>query len=64
LPFFKVAKARAFIVYTYQRDALEQNQSKRALDESHKGGYFLRKKPLEGIAPGYSFSGFAIVTVC
>jgi hypothetical protein len=39
---------------------LEQNQSKRALDESLKGGFFLRKKPLEGIAPGYSYSGFAI----
>jgi hypothetical protein len=39
---------------------LEQNQSKRALDESLKGGFFLRKKPLEGIASGYSYSGFAI----
>jgi len=33
---------------------------KRALDESHKGGFFLRKKTLEGIAPGYSYSGFAV----
>jgi len=40
--------------------SLEQNQSKRALDESLKGGFFLRKKPLEGIASGYSYSGFAI----
>ena len=39
---------------------LEQNQSKRALDESLKGGFFLRKKPLEGAAPGYSYSGFAL----
>jgi putative alpha-1,2-mannosidase len=42
---------------------LEQNQSKRALDESLKGGFFLRKKPLEGIALGYSYSDFAITTV-
>jgi hypothetical protein len=41
---------------------LEQNQSKRALDESLKGGFFLRKKPLEGIAPGYSYSDFAIAS--
>ena len=44
-----------------QGKPLEQNQSKRALDESLKGGFFLRKKPLEGIATGYSYSGFAIV---
>ena len=39
---------------------LEQNQSRRALEESLKGGFFLRKKPLEGIASGYSYSGFAL----
>jgi hypothetical protein len=50
---------------------LEQNQSKRTLDEGLKGGFFLRKKPLEGCAPGYSYSGFvmgaplfAVATVC
>jgi hypothetical protein len=31
---------------------LEQNQSKRALDESLKGGFFLRKKPLGGCGFG------------
>ena len=39
---------------------LEQNQSKRALDKNLEGGFFLRKKPLEGCAPGYSYSDFAI----
>jgi len=39
---------------------LEQDQSKRALDRSLKGGFSLRKKPLEGIAFGYSYSDFAI----
>ena len=50
---------------------LEQNQSIRALDEGLKGGFFLRKKPIEGCAPGYSYSGFAmgaplfaVATVC
>src|ERR1035437_6282534 len=38
----------------------EQNQSKRALDESIKGGFFLRKNPLEDIAFVYIYSGFAI----
>jgi hypothetical protein len=55
------------------RNKSEQNQSKRALDESLKGGFFYhpidedlslgtpeRKKPLEGSAPGYSYSDFAI----
>jgi hypothetical protein len=42
------------------RWAIEKNQSKRALDESIKSGFFLRKKPLEGCAPGYSCSGFSI----
>jgi hypothetical protein len=41
---------------------LEQNQSKRALVENLKGGFFLRKKPLEGIAPGYSYSDFALIS--
>jgi hypothetical protein len=40
---------------------LEQNQSQRALAESIHGGFFLRKKPLESIATGYSYSGFAVV---
>jgi hypothetical protein len=39
---------------------LEQNQSKRALDESLKGGFFLRRNPLEGCATGYSYSDFAV----
>jgi hypothetical protein len=42
------------------KQGLEQKQSKRALDESLKGGFSLRKKPLEGIASGYTYSGFAI----
>jgi hypothetical protein len=41
----------------------EQNQSKRALDKNLKGGYYLRKKPLEGCAPEYSYSDFAIESV-
>jgi hypothetical protein len=41
----------------------EQNQSKRALNEYLKGGFFLRKKPLVGCAPGYSYSDFAIAAV-
>jgi|GEM_PF-188059 probable rRNA maturation factor len=40
--------------------ALEQNQSKRALVGSRGGGFFLRKKPLENIANGYSYSVFAL----
>jgi hypothetical protein len=40
--------------------ALEQNQSEYALLKSLRGGFFLRKKPLEDIASGYSNSGFAI----
>src|ERR1035438_2746111 len=36
---------------------LEQNQSNRALFGSGGRGFFLRKKPLEGIASGYSYSG-------
>jgi hypothetical protein len=39
---------------------LKRNQSKRALVESVQGGFFLRKKPLGGVASGYSYSGFAI----
>jgi hypothetical protein len=42
------------------REALKQNQSKRALGKSREGGFFLKKKPLEGMASGYSYSGFAI----
>jgi hypothetical protein len=40
---------------------LEQNQSKRTLVKGQEGGFFLRKKPLEDMASGYSYSGFAIV---
>jgi beta-mannosidase len=43
-----------------QNVVLEQNQSNRALDESLKGGFSLRKKPLEGSAIGYSYPDFAI----
>jgi hypothetical protein len=39
---------------------LEQNPSNRALGERDEGGFFLRKKPLEGIASGNSNSDFAI----
>jgi len=39
---------------------LERNQSKRALAESVRCGFFLRKKPLSGIASRYSYSDFAI----
>jgi hypothetical protein len=40
---------------------LEQNQSEYALLESLRGGFFLRKKPLEDIASGYSNPGFAVM---
>jgi hypothetical protein len=40
--------------------SLKQNQSKRALVEGVQGGFFLRKKPLGGVASGYSYSGFAV----
>ena len=49
-----------FRVLLHVEDNLEQNQSKRALDESLKGGFFLRKKPLEGSAIGYTYSDFAL----
>jgi hypothetical protein len=39
---------------------LERNQSKRVLAESIRCGFFIRKKPLGGIASGYSYSGFAV----
>ena len=39
---------------------LKRNQSKRALVESVQGGFFLRKKPLGGVASGYCYSGFAV----
>jgi hypothetical protein len=39
---------------------LEQNQSEYALLGSLRGGFFLRKKPLEVIASGYRNSGFAL----
>jgi hypothetical protein len=35
LPFFKVAKARAFIVYTYQRDALISPALQRGVFETN-----------------------------
>jgi hypothetical protein len=38
----------------------EKNQSEYAFLESLLGGFFLRKKPLDDIASGYSNSGFAI----
>jgi hypothetical protein len=54
--------------------ALEQNQSKRALIKSREGGFIStptsknrspgtpeRKKPLEDMASGYSYSGYAIL---
>jgi hypothetical protein len=40
--------------------SLEQNQSKRAHDKNLKGGFFLRKNPLEGCATGSSYSDFAL----
>jgi hypothetical protein len=39
---------------------LEQNQSKRALVKNREGSFFLRKKSLEAVASGYSYSDFAI----
>ncbi|MGA3162011.1 MAG: hypothetical protein ABSC77_12415 [Terracidiphilus sp.] len=39
---------------------LEQNQSKRALVEIHRGGFFLRKKPLDGVVSEYSYSDFSV----
>src|ERR1035441_1813273 len=39
---------------------LEQNQSKRALAKSVRGGFSLRKKPLGMVLSGYSYSGFAV----
>jgi hypothetical protein len=35
---------------------LEQKQSKRALVKNREGGFFLRKKPFEDMASGYSYS--------
>jgi hypothetical protein len=70
----------------FSSHTLEQNQSKRALDEGLRGGFYfhpsdedlspgtpvttpaskdrslgtpVRKKPLDGCASGYSYSGFA-----
>ena len=39
---------------------LERNQSNSAIAMSIQGGFFLRKKPLEGFASGYTYSGFAL----
>jgi hypothetical protein len=39
---------------------LEQNQSERAPARSARCGFFLRKKPLGVVLPGYSHSGFAV----
>jgi hypothetical protein len=39
---------------------LERIQSKYALANGVRGGFVLRKKPLGGMLPGYSNSGFAI----
>jgi hypothetical protein len=49
----------AFGLY-HSKNAIEQNQSEYVLFESLRGGFFLRKKPLEDIASGYSNSGFAL----
>ena len=40
--------------------ALERNQSKHALTEIVKGGFFLRKNPLGDVAFGVQHSGFSI----
>jgi hypothetical protein len=42
------------------RPDLEQNPSDRAFGERDEGGFFLMKKPLEGIASGDSNSDFAL----
>ena len=64
-----VAVVESALIFEVERDArargesetvLEQNQSKSALDKSLRGGFFLRKKPLGGIAPGYTYSGSAL----
>jgi dephospho-CoA kinase len=63
-----VAVVESALIFEVERDArasgesetvLEQNQSKSALDKSLRGGFFLRKKPLDGIASKYSDSDFA-----
>jgi hypothetical protein len=41
-------------------EKLEQNQSERALVGGIQGGFFLMKNLFGGLAPGYSYSGFAI----
>lgn len=64
-----VAVVESALIFEVERDArargesetvLEQNQSKSALDKSLRGGFFLRKKPLEGFASGYTYSGSAL----
>jgi hypothetical protein len=41
---------------------LERNQSNSAQAKSIEGGFFLRKKPLGGIAPGYTYSDSALAS--
>ena len=40
---------------------LERNQNNRALGETLEDGFLLRNNPLEGRAPGYIYSGSALV---
>jgi hypothetical protein len=46
------------------RPTLERNQSNSAQAKSIEGGFFLRKKPLGGIAPGYTYSDSALAPRC
>jgi hypothetical protein len=48
------------IPYAIRENAIEQNQSKRAVVKSREGVFFLRKKPHEDMASGYIYSGFAV----
>ena len=42
---------------------LERNQSKYALANGVRGGFFLGKKPLGIVPSGYSYSGFAVAQI-
>jgi 16S rRNA (guanine527-N7)-methyltransferase len=55
-----VQKRLAGLLAEVGSEALEQNPSDRALGERDAGGFFLRKKPLEGIASADSNSDFAL----
>jgi hypothetical protein len=48
------------IFRSWRGKRLERNQSKRALASRIQGGFFLMKKPLGGLAPGDSYSGFTM----